>query len=49
MPSLWLGGRSDGILGFEGKLCHVSLYNRALTADKAVAQYRAAEAIASRV
>ncbi|MEA3365379.1 MAG: LamG-like jellyroll fold domain-containing protein, partial [Candidatus Hydrogenedentes bacterium] len=48
VPSLWLGGRSDGILGFEGKLCHISLYNRALTADEAAAQYHAAGVSSSR-
>ena len=42
MPSLWLGGRSDGILGFEGKLCHVALHDRALTDEEAAAHYRAA-------
>ena len=41
-PTLWLGGRSDGLLGFEGRLCHVSLYKRALTAEEAATHYGAA-------
>lgn len=40
-PEIWLGGRSDGILGFEGKLCHVALYARAMTAGEAAERYRA--------
>ncbi|MFO7974812.1 MAG: LamG-like jellyroll fold domain-containing protein [Candidatus Hydrogenedentota bacterium] len=47
--SLWLGGRSDGILGFEGKLCHVSLYDRALTPGEAAAQYQTAGVISTRL
>lgn len=38
---VFLGGRSDGFAGLEGKLDEVSVYNRVLTADEAAAHYRA--------
>lgn len=40
--ALWLGGRSDALFGFEGKLCHVSVYDRALSAGEITEHYRAA-------
>lgn len=40
--ALWLGGRSDALFGFEGKLCHVSMYDRALSVSEISEHYRAA-------
>lgn len=41
-PSLWFGGRSDRILGLEGRLSQIALYNRALAPDEVAAHYQAA-------
>lgn len=40
---IFLGGRSDGMFGFEGKIDEVALYPAALTAEQVVAHFRAAE------
>ncbi|MFM7056257.1 MAG: PVC-type heme-binding CxxCH protein [Planctomycetota bacterium] len=40
----FLGGRSDGLYGLEGRLDEAALYNHALTAAEAHAHYTAAEA-----
>ena len=29
-PTVWVGGRSDGLFGFEGKVCHAAIYRQAL-------------------
>jgi putative membrane-bound dehydrogenase-like protein len=42
--SVFLGGRSDGLYGLEGRLDEAALYNRALTAAEASAHYTAAAA-----
>jgi hypothetical protein len=39
---LFIGGRSDGAANFEGKLCEVAFYNRALRADEAHTHWQAA-------
>jgi putative membrane-bound dehydrogenase-like protein len=41
VKDIFLGGRSDGFAGLEGKMDEVSLYNRVLTAEEAVAHYHA--------
>lgn len=41
---LFVGGRSDGGSPFEGKLCEVAVYGRALSADDAHAHWSAAGA-----
>ncbi|QIF00603.1 PVC-type heme-binding CxxCH protein [Roseimicrobium sp. ORNL1] len=41
VKDIFLGGRSDGFAGLEGKLDEVSLYNRVLTAEEAAAHYHA--------
>lgn len=38
---LFFGGRSDNYANFEGKLDEIAVYDRALTADDAVAHFRA--------
>jgi hypothetical protein len=44
-PALLLvGGRSDGLAGFEGKIDEVALYDRALAADEVAGHVRAATA-----
>ena len=43
-PALWIGGRGDRLFGFEGKLCHAAIFDRALTAQDAAEFYRAAGA-----
>ncbi len=40
--SVFIGGRSDNLFNFEGKICQVAIYDRALTAEQAAAHYRAA-------
>lgn len=42
--TLFLGGRSDGLYGLEGRLDEAALYDRALTAAEANAHYLAAAA-----
>jgi hypothetical protein len=39
---LFVGGRSDGDASFEGKICEVAIYNRALSADVKNVHWRAA-------
>ncbi|WP_170156748.1 PVC-type heme-binding CxxCH protein [Roseimicrobium gellanilyticum] len=41
VKDVFLGGRSDGFAGLEGKMDEVALYSRVLTADEAAAHYRA--------
>jgi hypothetical protein len=38
---LWIGGHPGGLVGFEGKIDEVALYDRALRADEVVAHIRA--------
>ncbi len=40
---LFVGGRCDGFASFEGRLCGVALYPRALTADEVARHYKAAQ------
>jgi hypothetical protein len=40
--TLWIGGRSDGQFGFEGRIDEVAIYPRALTAQEIGNHYRAA-------
>jgi hypothetical protein len=39
---LFLGGRSDGFAGLEGKFSEVAVYDRALSPEEVAAHYRAA-------
>lgn len=39
---LWIGGRSDGQYGFEGRIDEVALYPRPLSGDEIARHYRAA-------
>jgi hypothetical protein len=41
--TLFIGGRSDGVAGFEGKIDEVAVYDRALMADEIAAHYAAAQ------
>ncbi|HQX49109.1 MAG TPA: neutral/alkaline non-lysosomal ceramidase N-terminal domain-containing protein [Planctomycetaceae bacterium] len=41
----FLGGRSDRLLGLEGRLDEVALYDRALTADEVATHFAMAEAV----
>jgi len=43
---LFLGGRSDGLFGLEGKLDEVALYPTALSAEQVATHFKAAERIA---
>jgi hypothetical protein len=40
--SVFIGGRSDNRFNFEGKICQVAIYDRALTVAQASAHYEAA-------
>ena len=40
--AVWIGGRSDGRFGFEGRIDEVALYPRALPADEIRKHYQAA-------
>lgn len=44
---LFLGGRSDGLFGLEGKLDEVALFDRALSADEVAAHFAAARYVPS--
>ncbi len=37
--SMFIGGRSDGLFDFEGKIDEIAVFNRALTAEEATALY----------
>jgi hypothetical protein len=39
---IWIGGRSDGQFGFEGRIDEVAFYGRALAADEVKRHYEAA-------
>jgi len=39
--SLFLGGRNDGLFGFEGKLDEIAIYPRALSVEEITAHYQA--------
>ncbi len=39
---LFIGGRSDNLFNFEGKLCQVAIYDRVMTAAQVAAHYQAA-------
>ncbi|MHB8897198.1 MAG: LamG domain-containing protein [Thermoguttaceae bacterium] len=39
---VFIGGRSDSLFNFEGKICQVAVYDGALSARQAAAHYRAA-------
>ncbi len=41
VKEIFLGGRSDGFAGLEGKMDEVSLYNKALTAEEIAAHHAA--------
>ncbi len=41
-PDLWIGGKGDGELGFEGRIDEVAVFSRALGAEEIVRHYRAA-------
>ncbi len=40
--SVFVGGRSDNLFNFEGKICQVAIYGRAVAAEEAAAHYRIA-------
>ena len=42
-PSLFLGGRSDGQDGFEGKIAAVAIFDRGLRSAEIAAHHAAAE------
>ena len=42
VPQIFVGGRSDGLANFEGKLAEVAIYDRALGADEIARHYAAA-------
>ncbi len=42
LAQVFLGGRSDNLFNFEGKLDELAVYNRALTAQEAAAHFAAA-------
>lgn len=41
-PDLWIGGKGDGKLGFEGRMDEVAVFNRVLGAEEIARHYRAA-------
>lgn len=41
--SVFVGGRSDNLFNFEGKICQVAIYDRAITPDEIAVHYRAAQ------
>ncbi len=41
-PQIYVGGRSDNLANFEGKICHVSVFDRTLGADEAAGHFAAA-------
>ncbi len=42
-PGVWLGGRSDRLFGFEGKICHVAVYPRALRPREIAGHYESGD------
>lgn len=40
--SVFIGGRSDNLFNFEGKICQVALYDHAITPEQVVAHHTAA-------
>ena len=42
VKQVFVGGRSDDLFNFEGKLCEAALYGRALSAEEAARHYAAA-------
>lgn len=42
LPTVFVGGRSDGFANFEGKIDEVAVYGRVLTAEEVVGHHRAA-------
>ena len=43
---VFVGGRSDKLFGFEGKLDEVAVFDRALSAAEVAAQFKLAERVA---
>ncbi len=41
VKQIWVGGRSDGRFGWEGKICQVAFHDRALTAGEAAQHFQA--------
>lgn len=41
-PEIYVGGRSDNLANFEGKICHVSVFGRALGADEVAGHFATA-------
>jgi hypothetical protein len=39
---IYLAGRSDNVANFEGKICHVAVFGRALGADEVAAHFATA-------
>lgn len=39
-PDLFIGGRNDGFATFEGRICEVAIYARALTAEEAARHHQ---------
>ena len=40
---IYLAGRSDNLANFEGKICHVAVFGRALGADEVAEHFAAAK------
>jgi hypothetical protein len=38
--TIFVGGRSDNLFNFEGKICQVAIYDHAITPEQAAAHYR---------
>jgi hypothetical protein len=40
---IYVAGRSDNLANFEGKICHVSIFDRALGADEVAEHFATAK------